>query len=277
MSVDSRELPFYSWPDRLGICFPLVALVWSWILGNSMNLVYLPWAPYAMLALMVWGMVLLTRMCRGDKASEFPGGNLGMIVVVTGAAVAILWMALFVVGLGILQFSYLPAALMGVYLFNHVLYAGRGKLPLITYLLGGMAFAYGCAVPVWYSAAIYSLPGFIVDQRTLFLGLLMFICILAAELWKRERLEVESGVEMDWEEEEARIMVWVSVPLMILAGCCIYLAYSQKNSSEWVYYSIAIAAVLVHLLSRYHLRFSLYQLRLLMFVCLVVPAIVNFF
>lgn len=277
MSVDTKALPYYSWPDRLGICFPVVALIWSWILGNSMHLVYLPWAPYAMLALTVWSMVLLTRMCRGDKEDEFPGGNWGMSCVVFVSVVAVVWMALNVVGLGILKFSYLPGVLMVIFLINHLLYASRDRLPLVTYLLGGLAFAYGCAVPVWYSAAIYSLPGFMVDRRTLCLGLLMFICILAGELWKRERKDAEVYAEMDWEEEEARIMVWISVPLMIIAAFSLFQAYVLGTSSEWVYYSIAISAILVHVLSRHHLKFSLYQLRLLLFVCMVVPAVVNLF
>ncbi len=268
----------YDWLDRLGAGFPLVALIWSWILGNSMHLVYLPWAPYAMLALTVWIMVLLTRMCsRGQTTRVFPGGWWVAGLVILASLGAILWMALFVVGFGISEFSLFPAVLLVIYTFNQILSRFSRKLPIFTFFLGGMAFAYGCAVPVWYSAAIYSVPGFIVDQRTLYLGLMMFLFLMANELWKRERAEYELGSEMDWEEEEARLMVWVSLPLLILAGFCLYLAYVWGNSGAWYFYSLAISSGLMHVLNRSRFRLTMSQLRLLLFVCLIVPGVVQLF
>lgn len=273
---ETKALPFYSWPDRIGVGFPLTALVWSWILGNSMLLVYLPWAPYAMLALTVWVMVLTTRLCQGEDKWKFPGGKWAMGVAIVGSIAAILYMALFVVGFGIIEFALLPAALLVVYTLNQLLLGGPGKLLLVTYFVGGMAFSYGCAVPVWYSAAIYSLPLFVVDQRNLYLGFLIFIFLMTKELWKRERLLGEVDEYVDWEEEDARLVVWVSVPLLILVGLCLYLAYSYGSATAWVFYCIAISAAVMYVLNKYRACFSLIQLRWLLFVVLMLPGLFQF-
>lgn len=274
---EAPKLPIYAWPDRLGIGFPIAALIWSWILGNSMQLVYLPAAGYAMLFLTVWVMVLMTRMCRGEGKLHFPGGRLGMTFFIFCSILAILWMALFVVGFGIMDFSLLPAGLLVIYTLNQMLLGSSGKLLLVTYFIGGMAFAYGCAVPVWYNAAIYSVHLFIVDQRILYLGLLIFISLTTNELWKRERELVDSQEPVDWEEEDARLMVWVSIPSFILVGLCLYLAYTYGSTTAWVFYSIAISAALMHVLNKSRDRFSLLQLRWMMFLVLVLPGVFQLF
>lgn len=277
ITTELEILPFYSWPDRMGVGFPLTALVWSWIMGNSMRLVYLPWAPYAMLALTVWVMVLTTRLCEGADKWRFPGGRWAMGAAIFCSVAAILYMAFFVVGFGIIEFAFLPAALLVIYTLNQLLLGSSGKLLLFTYFVGGMAFSYGCAVPVWYSAAVYSWPLFVVDQRNLYLGFLIFIFLMTKELWRRERQLAYTFDYVDWEEEDARLVVWVAVPLLILVGLCLYLAYSYGSTTAWVFYCIAISAALMYVLNKYREHFSLIQLRWLMFVVLVIPGLFQLF
>lgn len=231
-----------------------------------------------MLALTVWVMVLITRLFQKDKG-RFPGGKWGMIFVIAGALSAITWMALFVVGLGILEFSTFPAMLLVIYLLNQALLSGTGRFLVVTYFIGGLAFAYGCAVPVWYSAAIYSLHSFLFDARTFFIGLLIFMAQTTSEVWKRERYLLETDVRANWEDEDARVVVWVSIPLMLLVGLCLLWGYRMSkegtygDSGMWVFYSIAICAGMIHVLNKIRHGFNMQQLRWMLFIALVLPAL----
>lgn len=272
--------PYYLWLDKLGLEFPLIALAWSWLLGQSMSLVYLPSAPYIMLALVVWSSVLTVRLCRHEAAQNseenFPGGRWSMISIIVLSLSAVLWMALYMVGFGIIEFCKYPLILIICYGWLYLFSVGTRRLPVLALFCGGLAFAYGCAVPVWYSAAVYSVWAFLVDQRTLYIAVLMVMFLISLELWKEEDRDWENGVHADEEEEEARLLVWVSFPLLVLSAFSLFFAYNNGTDSEWVFYSIAISAGLLHILNKYHNRFSMPMLKVLSFICMVLPATIRY-
>ena len=271
--------------DTLGLGFPVVALAWSLLLGQCMSLVYIPEAPYTMLALMVWVTVLLTRLFRAMEQTglrkssvlllNFPGGWPVLVSVCALALGIVVWLSLYVVGLRILEFAWYPLAFLVLYSYQVISKLGSVRVPLLAFLFGGLAFAYGCALVVWYSAAIYSVYSFLVDQRTLYLGVLMMIFLLAIYLWGKEDEEkrLMESLEEDWDEEEmnARLMVWVSVPLLILGAFSLYSGYHSQEGSQWFFYSIALSALSLHVLNHLFRRFSFSNVRVLGFLCLVLP------
>lgn len=269
---DEKRFSITQWVEYLGIAYPILALSWSWILGNSMYLVYLPWAPYAMLFLVIWAGVLTMRLCQKDKRDFFIGGRWGMLVIISGAAYAVLWMAFFVVGFGISEFSSIPVFFFVLYSMRFLIRKYKDQGGYLLQFCGALAFAYGCAVPPWYSAAVYSIYGFLTDRRTLFIALLVFLYAVANRFW--ESMHADNGEEMDLEEEYSKMFVCVSLPLLILTGLSIFVAYNLDVSSSWVYYSIAVSAGLLHLLNTKSLGFSMERLHFLAVVALILPVII---
>lgn len=197
-----------------------------------------------------------------------------MVGAIVGAVGVVVWMACYVVGLAILEFSLVPGILMGAYVLRCMAESeGRREYRVGYRLFGAFAFAYGCAVPVWYSAAIYSVYGFVVDRRTICLGFLVFFYMVANDLWRRLG-GMEYGSREEYEEEESMLFVWVSFPLLLLAGICLVIAYRYAGASAWVFYGVSISAGLLHVLNRRSGVMAVERLRFYGCVAMLVPVLV---
>ncbi len=288
MPAEQRK-PLWLLPNLLSLDAPLVAVVWLYIFAKTWRVVYLPWAAYFALGLVVWiiytGDRLLDSSVGGERLEarhEFHRRHRGifkkLLIIATLLAVVLVTVPIKVSVFGSRFDLGLPvdiywlagiAALLVAGFFTLSLFTSQApdEIPYAKNILAGVAFAYGTGMIVHVFTS-FDFWYFLLSSELICFAILCILNISAIDLW--EHANRYNDLETKASDELA-----LTLPLTLLGAAALVFALKDPDIiTRPFFYAILTGAALLQILNRTRQRFSMDALRVLADVALLVPLVV---
>lgn len=271
------KIPFWLWPNLLGLDSPLVAVSWQWLFARTFG-ISLPAIFHLILGLSVWCIYLADRLWDALRAKNtalvtdrlrFTKQNfwaLAITMMLVGSAN--FYLILRFVPLRLMYSGLFTAALLGTYYLFRLF--GRGRLTVIIprEILCGMIFAIGSVISVdFFEGPAVVGVGFILP--CIFLGLLCSAACILISVWEKDAdLAANDSSIATLRPQLLRFLPHAISILVLLAVACAFFASWQ------IYLAVAIAAMALRIALYYEAGLSITMLRFLADAVLLSPLLV---
>jgi hypothetical protein len=286
-----QRKPLWLFPNLLSLDAPLVAVVWLYMFAKTWRVVYLPWAAYIALGLVVWVIYTSDRLLDSSMAGE--GGKLEarhefhrrhrgilkkLLIAATFLAVVLVTVPLKISFFGNRFDLGLPVDIYWLAAIGGFLVAGFFTLSLFTTqvadeipyaknILAGIAFAYGTGMIVHVFTS-FEFWYFLRSPELICFAVLCVLNISAIDLW-------EHANRFNDPEIKASDELALTLPLTLLGAAALVFALKDPDIiTRPFFYAILTGAALLQILNRSRQRFSMDALRVLADVALLAPLLV---
>ena len=278
-TTEKERVPFWLWPNVLGLDAPLVAVAWQYFFAAVFHL-KIPTSNYVVLGLVVWAIYSADRLLDSqrlqapDRAAlrhRFYRHHFVPLALLTAfAAVAALYGALTQIPVGLLRLGLMLSGLVSVYFIHRVWVKGPMLLILPKEIFTGMVFAVGATMAgnVWSS----EIPEGLWSAEVLTFGLLCSLNCLAISVWERGSDEDNdpNAVAQLWPEMVGGfpVIAWGAA-----AAACGFAAWGRTAAAFPVFCAVAIGAVTLAVLASLAAKMRPQSLRALADAAVLLPAV----
>jgi len=272
--MPAKKYPIWFLPNLWSLDAPMVAMAWMFMLGCSWRQQHLQASTYFVLAASVWCVYVMDRLIdaflskRTDvelkrrhyyhERYRWAFLTVFVIVLVYLAYLLLYQMPreIFIVGI--------PAAAVSVCYFIVAASRKNDDAPIVKNSLAGVAFAFGVAAATCVYLPVGGLVDLFTSSEVLFFAVLCILNINAIDIWEFARKEG------DVERKEAA-EISLTLPLTLLAGTGILMAWWADEYARPFYYAIVFSAAALQIINRMRSRFSMMELRVLADIALLLP------
>jgi len=272
-----KKVPFWLWPNVLGLDAPLVAVAWQFFFAEVFRL-KIPASNYLTLGLAVWVIYSVDRLldARQLRAPERAAARhrfyrrwyVPMAAITALVAAEAVFLALTRLPANLVHVGLMLSALVGVYFVHRIWIRGPMLLVLPKEVFAGFVFAVGATLAghVWSS----EIPEALWSAEVLCFGALCSLNCLAISVWERE-----SDADND---PNALAQMWPEVvggfPLFAwaaAAAACGFAAWQHTAAGFPVFVAVAAGAVAIALLATLAGRMRVELSRVLADVAVLLP------